>query len=225
MEPSLTRDRLDGSDGRVIVIPRRRPLGGLLVFVAVGAAVVAATAVVADGSKRSWAPIPAEVVMPAAAPDDPMAYRGVRFRRVGLYDSASVDSGGQVVPWLRPSSGNMRGIDVGVHFGEYMVSDGRRGMIWFVRQVDPPWRPIETNPGPLVAVLDVLVLPDAPPEPRRDRGVRVMRGCGPDGDEAFIIAEHSRLEPAVRGSDLSWRLNRSTGRFEPTAPDIACLWE
>lgn len=207
-------------------------------FVAAGAAVVVATAVVADGSKRSWAPIPAEVVMPAAAPDDPMAYRGVRFRRVGLYDRGSVDSGGQVVPWLSASSGNMRGIDMGVHFGHYLVSDGRRGMMWFVRQVDPPWRPIETNPGPLVAVLDVLVLPDAPPEPRRDREEKTWRrGCGPEGDEAIIIADGRRwprYEMTTAGLTItagiitpedSWRLNRSSGRFEPTAPDYACLGE
>ena len=151
--------------------------------------------------------------MPAAPPNDPMAYRGVRFRRVDLYDGASVDSAGQVVPWLSASSGEMSGVDVGMHFGDYLVLDGRRRMKWFVRQVDPPWRPIETNPGPLVAVLDVLVLPDAPAEPRRGWEEAWRGGCGPDGDEAIIIGDHS------------WRLNRSTGRFEPTAPDDACLWE
>jgi hypothetical protein len=214
MERSVTRDRVDGNDGRLIVIPRRRRLGWLLVLGTVGAAAVVATAVGADGSKRSWAPMPEEVLMPAAAPDDPMAYRGVRFRKVDLYDSASVDSGGQVVPWLSASSGNMRGVDVGVHFGDYLVLDGRRRMMWFVRQVDPPWRPVETSPGPLVAVLDVLVLPDEPPEHRRNHGEETWRrGCAPDGDEAVIIG------------DDSWRLNRSTGRLEPTDPDIACLFE
>ncbi len=213
VERSLTRDRGDGDDCPLIVIPRRRRVGWLLVLVAVGAAGIA-TAVRADGSKRSWAPIPEEVLMPAAAPDDPMAYRGVRFRRVGLYDRGSVDSGGQVVPWLSASSSDMRGMDVGVHFGDYLVLDGRRRMKWFVRQVDPPWRPIETNPGPVVAVLDVLVLPDEPAEPRRNRWQDTWRrACGPDGDEAIIIG------------DDSWRLNRSTGRFEPTAPDYACLGE
>jgi hypothetical protein len=38
---------------------------------------------------------------------------------------------------------------------------------------------------------------------------RGERGCGPDGDVVIIEG------------DVGWRLNRSTGRIEPTDPDDA----
>jgi hypothetical protein len=53
-----------------------------------------------------------------------------------------------------------------------------------------------------MAVLDVLVLHDGPPELGRFR-----QGCGPD---AVIIV-----------GDNGWRFNRSTGRIGPIDPDDA----
>ncbi|MCA1843658.1 MAG: hypothetical protein LC792_10830 [Actinobacteria bacterium] len=168
---------------------------------------------------RSWAPLPAEVPMPTAAPDDPAAYRGVRFRMPGDYSGDSLppmEASGQVVPWLRGYTGNLKVATDGSYFGDPLVLDGRRRMKWFVRLVETPWQPADrTSAGPLMAVLDVLVLPEPPPlpplavrrPPLNDAGY--YQGCLPDNDEALIVG------------DDGWRFNRSTGRIERIDRDDA----
>jgi hypothetical protein len=195
-------------------------------LVALGTGLLAAGLSVFDGfaapaeSNRSWAAVPGEVPMPAASPDDPRAYRGARFRAVDdLHRPSVVESGAQEVPWLevwtRSFGGCMGssmsdcsfGLDA-PYFGSNRVIDGRREMIWFIRTVEPgisccPPQTQSVAPvaGPLVAVLDVLVLPDV-----KSEGAW-KRGCGPD--EVIIVG------------DNGWRLNRTTGRIEPVEPDDA----
>ena len=149
--------------------------------------------------------------MPAAAPDDPAAYRGVRFRMVYGPGGASVEAGGGAVRWLRGLSGGYYIVPSGAaHFGEQQVEDGRRRMLWFIRVAEPPVsapppppsaEPAGQPPSAVMAVLDVLVLPDGPP------GSGFEWGCGPD--QVIIVG------------DDGWRLNRTTGRIEPTDPDDA----
>lgn len=192
----------------------RRPLARLVMLVAVSTATLAGCG---NGPRsfsdqdRSWALAPPEVPMPPAAPDDPSAYRGVRFRTVfNRAGGDSVETVGRVVPWLRAFSGSYTTADSGrAFFGDQQVYDGRRHMMWFVRLVEPPATappPLSTEagppPGPQMAVLDVLVLHDGPPELGRFR-----QGCGPD---TVIIV-----------GDNGWRLNRSTGRIGPIDPDDA----
>ena len=51
-----------------------------------------------------WAEPPAEVAMPATAPDDPGAYRGVRFRIGSKPDGMpQVEAAGQPMPWMQTS--------------------------------------------------------------------------------------------------------------------------
>jgi hypothetical protein len=164
-----------------------------------------------DAQSRSWAPLPEEVPMPAAAPDDPAAYRGVRFRMGYGPGGASVESGGGAVRWLRALGGGYYSVPSGAaHFGEQVVEDGRRRMLWFIRVAEypvpapplpPSAEPAGQPPSAVMAVLDVLVLPDGP------AGSGIESGCGPD--QVIIVG------------DDGWRLNRSTGRFEPTDPDDA----
>ena len=150
--------------------------------------------------------------MPTAAPDDPAAYRGVRFRiheKYGGDSSPTVEASGQVVPWLRGYPGNVKVATDGSYFGDPLVLDGRRQMRWFVRLVEPPWQPADrANAAPLRAVLDVLVLP----EPRfNDLGY--YQGCGPHNDLALVVG------------DGGWRFNRGTGRIEPMDRDDAICRE
>jgi hypothetical protein len=165
------------------------------------------------GHNRSWAPLPEEVPMPAAAPDDPAAYRGVRFEIDevrGRWPSAKV--GGRAVPWLRVIPAGYSAADVyGVYFGDVQVFDGRRWMVWFNRLVESPAvtpdPSVGASPYPPMAVLDVVVLPG---ESREEAGPRISRACGPDGDDVIILG------------DDGWRLNRRTGRIGPFDLDDVC---
>ena len=202
-----------------------------------------------SGTARTWAPLPEEVPMPSAAPHDPKAYRGVCYRMVHQPGGpGSVEVDGRPAPWLQSSAWaytTVGGLD-GPYFGEQQIFDGHRRMVWFFRLVEPPVpvynpnpppqpplattapppRPGSTGPwatagspppppppppppeavaavphppDPPRAVLDVLVLPDGPP------GSGFEWGCGPD--------------PVVIVGDDGRRLNRTTGRIEPTNPD------
>ncbi len=168
---------------------------------------------------RLWVALPGEMPMPAAPPDDPGAYRGARFRAVdNALKPSVVESEGREVPWLKVSGGNVDACGGSQcttrpehpYFGSAWVLDGRRQMVWFIRTVEPgvsccPSRTqyVEPVAGPLVAVLDVLVLPDV----KSKGGGRWERGCGPD--EVIIVG------------DKAWRLNGTTGRIEPVDPDDA----
>jgi hypothetical protein len=182
---------------------------------------------------RSWAPLPEEMAMPAAAPDDPAAYRGVRSRIVEWVSARrdgslfcregrpvgscppSVESGGKAVPWL--SSVPVEHPNGSSPFGFQVVNDGRRWMVWFFRSVEPsnsmlvsPSELGERVPllrHPLVAVLDVHVLREGWRSAEGRWGWE--RGCGPDGYNVII-----------EGDD-GWRLNRSTGRIGRIDPDDA----
>jgi hypothetical protein len=155
--------------------------------------------------------VPDEVAMPTAAPDDPAAYRGVRFRMVHGVGGATVEAGGGAVGWLRGFGYGYYSVPDGTaHFGDPVVEDGRRRMLWFIRVAEPPAaapppppsaEPAGQRPSAVMAVLDVLVLPDGPP------GSGFEWGCGPD--QVIIVG------------DDGWRLNRTTGRIEPTDPDDA----
>jgi hypothetical protein len=137
--------------------------------------------------------------MPLAAPDDPAAYRGVRFEMNAFRPVwPSVEAGGRAVPWLRmvPAGYTSAG-------GDLQVFDGRRWMVWFFRLLENP----AVSPYPPMAVLDVLVLPG---EPREDARPPISRGCGPDGDVVIVLGEDG------------WRLNDSTGRIGPFDPDDLC---
>ena len=141
--------------------------------------------------------------MPASAPDNPAAYRGSRFRMVNGVSGLSVESGGTAVPWLRPTRSGYRSVEGGV-VGNVAVNDGRRSMVWFFRLAErAPFPPYPR--GPMVAVLDVLVLRSGSAEGGQGFGT----GCGPGGDTVII------------DGDDGWRLNGRTGRIEPTDPDDA----
>jgi hypothetical protein len=163
-----------------------------------------------------WAEPLAEVPLPSAAPDDPAAYRGVRFRLAHDKVPMSVESRGRPVPWLSPSGGGYTNAGMradGPFFGHQHVFDGRRRMVWFIRLVETPFSPApppqqiasdQLPPEPLQAVLDVLVLPG-----EANSGYRM--GCGGGGDEVVV------------DGDVAWRLNRTTGRIEPFDPaDALC---
>jgi hypothetical protein len=195
---------------------------GVVMLIAVGLASVAC-GMEAEGrfagslrTSGAWAEPPAEVPLPPAAPDDPAAYRGVRFRVTHDTGPPYVDSGGRPVPWVHPHGGGYTNAGMraeGPYFGHQHVFDGRRRMIWFIRLVEapvsppPPPEPIEPGqvpPEPLQAVLDVLVLPGQPSS-------SYSMGCSRNGDEVVI------------DGDAAWRLNRSSGRIEPVDPaDAAC---
>ncbi len=172
--------------------------------------------------------MPDEVAMPTAAPDDPLAYRGVRLQVIEWTGAAgpgggpvvcrdgrpvgscppSVETGGREVPWLRVVPGGYTlagGPDV--YFGSAYAFDGRRWMEWFFRLLEAPSPTpdpfLRVSPYPPMAVLDVLELAGEP----REGSWRP--GCGPKGDQVMIIG------------DEGWRLNRSTGRFTPIDPDDA----
>lgn len=146
--------------------------------------------------------------MPGAAPDDPAAYRGVRYQMdypVGQFGGGAVN-GVQGAPWLRgySASGGPAGGVNGPWFGWQVMRDGRRLMVWFFRFVEPPTMPppdspAGSDPSPSRwAVLDVVALPG---EPEGGLGI----GCGPDS--------------VIMDGDNAWRLNRTTGRMEPVDPD------
>src|SRR5688500_17338651 len=102
---------------------RHRRLGRGLMLLAVAIAAMAACGAESRSwaplPEEAWAPLPAETAMPAAAPDDPAAYRGVRSRMVSWLSNLrgggnfsldgrpldncgpTVESGGKTVPWLR----------------------------------------------------------------------------------------------------------------------------
>jgi len=90
--------------------------------------------------------------MPAAAPDDPEAYLGARYRIAGEPGGLrSVEAAGQPVPWLESSVWSYApagpGPD-GPYFGHQQVYDGRRRMVWFFRLVEPPAPVYNPNPPP-----------------------------------------------------------------------------
>jgi hypothetical protein len=218
----------------------RRRLGWLVMLAAVGAAALAGCGEGPDrfADQRSWAPVPDQVRMPEAAPDDPAAYRGVRFRIIEWMGAGpgggptvcrdgrplgscppSVEAGGRDVPWLRvvPAgySSALAGPD-GPYFGETSVFDGRRWMVWFFRLLEAPTPTpdpfIGASPYPPIAVLDVLV------QPGELREGALRWGCGP----AFRTSwgPFTRDSVIIVGDD-GWLLNRGTGRIEPTDPDDA----
>jgi hypothetical protein len=201
-----------------IVMRSPRFLAQLLLLVAVGAAALTACGTdfnrfARQPGERSWAPLPAEVPMPAAAPDDPAVYRGVRYRPGGQTPGVRCcEARMEGASWLRvfPGSAVDAGGASGPFFGYEQVTDGRRRMVWFFRLVEPPSPLPVPSPDPVPppvpfrhpvrAVLDAVVLPG---EPEQGLG----GGCGPD---AVIIV-----------GDDGWRLNRTTGRIEPVDPDDA----
>lgn len=139
--------------------------------------------------------------MPGAAPDDPAAYRGVRYQMGGApyaVGPSGVDRPVQGAPWLRgyPASGSPGEGANGPWFGHQLMRDGRRLMLWFYRLVDPPTQPTDSSAGSVPsrrAVLDVVAVSGL-----------IGVGCGPD---------------TVRiDGDNGWRLNRTTGRIEPIDP-------
>ena len=179
--------------------------------------------------------------MPAAAPDDPAAYRGVRTRMVewlsALRDGRNfcldgrpldscgptVESGGKTVPWLRivpvqhPSD-----LDP---FGFQVVDDGRRPMVWFFRSLEPPafgsdWQ-LGTFPVPPSGQPETMLLPRHPLVAVLDvhvlrEGWRTADGRrgwerGCDPDGYNVIIE----------GDDGWLLDRSTGRMVRIDPDDA----
>ena len=151
--------------------------------------------------------------MPAAAPDAPAAYRGVRYRPGGQTPGVRCcEARVEGASWLRvfPGSATDAGGAGGPFFGYEQVADGRRRMVWFFRLVEPPSPLPVASPDrvpppapfrePVRAVLDAVALPG---EPEQGLGI----GCGPD--RVFIVG------------DDGWRLNRTTGRIEPVDPDDA----
>jgi hypothetical protein len=149
-----------------------------------------------DRWKRAgpWAEPPAEVVMPAAAPDDPGAYAGVRFRIGSKPDGMpQVEAVGQAVPYLQTSLGPSYGSAGGPLFGYQQMADGRRRMVWFFRFIGPA---LGTSHHEGV-VLDVLELPGETAH-TIDSGFR--SGCA--------------FDPVILHGDNTWRLNQTSGRFE-----------
>ena len=154
--------------------------------------------------------------MPPSAPDDPAAYRGVRFTTwFGKVAPFPVIAGGRTVPWLESSAdqygpvANTDEFPDGPWFGRNEVWDGRRRMLWFFRLVEPlptpPIHPSSHPPGGERAVLDVLTLPQDPASNFE------WANCGPD--------------PVIIVDDDGWRLNRTSGLIEPTDPDDAACPE
>ena len=116
-----------------------------------------------------------------------------------------VESGGKAVPWLRSTSSGYTSAWGGI-VGDVVVYDGRRWMVWFFRVAErAPFPPFPR--GPMVAVLDVLVLREGSRSAEGRWGFET--GCAPDGDKVIIE------------DDDGWRLNGRTGRIEPTDPDDA----
>ena len=197
---------------------------------------------------RSWAPLPEEVPMPAAAPDDPAAYRGVRFRTVHEEGSRSVESDGQEVPWLSmPPSNWENAAEPGApFFGYQQVLDGRqRRMVWFYRLLEPPVTlsplapsatptpPTRPAPGPGESARAAAL--KAPPPPDPPQPVQpVATLANPEGAvlDVLILSNEpgsGRYEtgcgpdPVIIDGDKGWRLNRTSGRIEPVDPaDFAC---
>jgi hypothetical protein len=137
--------------------------------------------------------------MPAVAPDDPAAYRGVRFRIAQQPgEKPHVEAAGKPVAWMRtsigPGYGSATQEDDGPLFGYQQMADGRRRMVWFFRFLGPALGTSE-HEG---AVLDVLVLPG-----EMESGFR--SGCA--------------FDPVIIQADDAWRLNQTSGRFESVDPD------
>src|SRR5438477_345118 len=116
----------------VMTSPRMgsRIMAGLMVVV--GAAASAGCGAVPDAVKAlssPQAPAPPEVHLPASAPDDPGAYRGVRITPIV---SGRLASNGRVVPWLEVRSATMANVGTtndGPGFGRRHLFDGRRWML------------------------------------------------------------------------------------------------
>ena len=151
--------RGSGAAGRfpsylALVMRSRRPLAQLVLLVAVGAAPLVACGTDSDGSavqpvERSWAPLPAEVPMPAAVPDATAAYRGVRYRPGGQTPGVRCcEARAEGTPWLRvfPGSAVDAGGAGGPFFGYEQVADGRRRMVWFFRLAEP-LSPLPSRPA------------------------------------------------------------------------------
>jgi hypothetical protein len=158
----------------------------------------------ADDSNRwrrsgPWAGTPAAVAMPAAAPDDPAAYRGVRFQIGAKPDGMpQVEAAGQVLRWIRTSMGpSYTSARDGREplLGYQQMDDGRRRMVWFFRFLGPVFTSKHAG-----AVLDVLELPG-----RIESGFRT--GCS--------------FDPVIIDGDHGWRLNQTSGLIEPVDPDMA----
>ena len=137
--------------------------------------------------------------MPAAAPDDPAAYRGVRFRiGRGPGGMPQVEAAGRALPWMRTSMGPSYGSATqdgnGPLFGYQQMADGRRRMVWFFRFLGPALGTDE-HAG---AVLDVLVRP---------------------GELESGFASGCAFDPVIVDDGDAWRLNQTSGRFEPVDRD------
>lgn len=186
--------------------------------------------------RDGWAPPPAPVSLAATAPDDPSAYRGLRFK-IASGPMSGMLVNGQLVPWLAlRSSGYSIVVPVGddqkdnLYYGETVVHDGRREMHWFTRVVgpipEPPVPPDQPGPGyqpgdppvqqtqyvasPEQAVLDVLVYPAAP-------SGAGFGGCG--GVPEVMVLRNDDDERVL----AAWRFERSTGRIRELEPDrISC---
>jgi hypothetical protein len=171
------------------------------------------------GGAGRLAPAPPAAVMPASAPDDPLAYRGIRFTRTAR-GGLSVD--GRVVPWLRMASGSVSSLGDGPGFGQGQVFDGRRWMLWLIRTIGPldaPPPPAQPPAGPPVdrltqprgpeeAVLDVAVLPADP---------ATEGSAGDCGADVVFVAPGSRRPLAA------WNLDNSAGRIRPVnAAHLRC---
>lgn len=206
MEVSQVAEDADRFKSYLIVVrgqPRLRP--HVLIALALCAATLAGCGEQQDDSDRwrragPWAEPPAEKAMPAAAPDDPATYRGVRFR-IGRHPDGMprVEAAGRPVPWMRtsmgPSYGNATQNGTGPLFGYRQMADGRRRMVWFFRFLGPAL--VSEHEG---AVLDVLVLPG-----ELEWGLRT--GCA--------------FDPVIIDGDDGWRLNQTTGRVEMVDPEKA----
>lgn len=153
-----------------------------------------------------WAAPPPPADFPAAAPDDPSAYRGLRVR-LGFGPAGSV-AGGAPRPWLVFAGGSLTGADPaagGPFYGTQTVSDGRREMYWFTRVDDMPENTAAASFDVEHVVLDVLVRPDAP------TGTRLVEGCA--GEGTVTLAERD-------GSDVlaAWQFDRRAGRVVELEP-------
>jgi hypothetical protein len=154
---------------------------------------------------------PRAVAMPASAPEDPAAYRGVRLTPTG---PGQLIANGHVVAWLSAHDGAMRsggvGGDINPSFGYRRVSDGRREMLWSVRTtgrlLPPPGSPSDPSPEPMAreeAVLDVAVLRAPAP------GSGFRENCG----ASVALLEGDRGRPVA-----VWNLDFPQGRIRTVDP-------
>ena len=228
----------------------RRPSVRLFLL-AVGAATTAACQAGAGGfaaGDRAWAPLPEEAPMPAAAPDDPETYRGVRYRMANPH-AGPVEAAGRPVPWLESTIGEYtsvgRGWAPGPYFGYQNMNDGRRQMVWFFRLVEDPapiFHPDPPRPVPPLATTAPPPRPGSPgsraatPAPTPPASETPHAGYLPPRqpdppravlDVLVLSGRTSGLrtgcgpDPVILDSGAAWRLDRVTGRIQPMDPDDA----